>query len=257
MKKTVILMTALFLMLPNLLCAKTHVVDNAELLSADQVQTLERRINEITSAYANDFDIVIVTEKNIGTATPEAFADDFFDYNGYGLNGVLLLQVTETRDWHISTSGTGPMGGETVFTEYALTNAGNHLVKFLQADDPYGAYNSFIDDTVKYLALAAKGGHYTVLHEWLWLFITIAWVMALLTGFIVTGVWKAGMNTALHNEQAAAYIVPGSLRFAENSDRLLYSTVTKTEKVQQSSSGGGSSHISSSGRSHGGRGGKY
>jgi uncharacterized protein len=269
MKKPIVFILAIFLIVPNLLCAVDRVIDNAGLLSAEQVQTLEHRIEEIAAQY--NFDLVIVTEKNIGGAAPEtrasveAFADDFFDNNGYGRgddrNGALLLQVTETRDWHISTRGKGPLGGEAVFTDYALTQSGNHVLAFLQKDDPYGAYNSFIDDAAKYLAVAAEGGHYTFFREWLWLFITIAWVVSLLIGFIVVSAWKSGMNTALAGEQAAVYIVPGSLQFTAKDDKLLYSTVSKTAKAQASSSGGGSggsrSHIRSSGSSHGGRGGKY
>jgi uncharacterized protein len=206
---------------------------------------------------------VIVTETDIGGAVPETYADDFFDYNGYGrgvgFDGALLLQVTESGDWYISTNGNGPMGGKTVFTPYAWAQAGNHVEKFLKADDPYGAYNSFLDDAATYLALTAKGEHYTVLNEWLGLFIAIAWAVALLIGFVSVSAWKAGMNTARVSGQVAAYIVPGSLQFVEKNDKLLYNTVTKTEKAvkAQSSSASGTSHISSSGRSHGGGGGKY
>jgi uncharacterized membrane protein YgcG len=50
MKKTVIALLALLLMLPNLLCAKAQVVDNAGLLSAAEIQALEGRINEIAAA---------------------------------------------------------------------------------------------------------------------------------------------------------------------------------------------------------------
>jgi uncharacterized protein len=265
MKKTFIVLTAILailLMLPGMLCAADGVYDNAGLLSSREVEDLEDRINGIAVRY--NFDLIIVTEKDIGDFDAEAYADDFFDAYGDGIafNGALLLQVTESRDWHISTQGTGPMGGETIFNEYALTRTGDHVVKFLRADDPYGAYSSFLDDTEQYLALAEKGRSYSFLREWLWLFISITWAVSLLIAFIVVRVWKAKMNTAITSQEAAVYIVPRSLKFTEKTDKLLYNTLTKRAKPQKTASSLASSHsshshISSSGRSHGGRGGKY
>ena len=80
----------------------------------------------------------------------------------------------------------------------------------------------------------------------------------LIIAFIIIQVWKKGMNTALVKTQAAAYLVPGSLSFKVKNDRFLYSTVTKTARPKNTGSGGsGGVHRSSSGRSHGGRGGRY
>jgi len=68
---------------------------------------------------------------------------------------------------------------------------------------------------------------------------------------------KSKMNTALPKTEADRFIVPGSLVFTRQTDTFLYSTETRTRRADTSSSGRGGIHTSSSGRSHGGGGGKY
>ncbi|MDR0815496.1 MAG: TPM domain-containing protein [Bacteroidales bacterium] len=235
-----------------------QVFDNAGILSADEIAALQARIAAVKSAY--DFNIVIVTETNIGDAEPMDYADDFFDYNGFQneTGGALLLQVTETRDWHISTFGKGKLGGETIFNTYALEKTGENIVGYLKKDNPAGAYNAFMDDVEKYLQLATDGKHLSSFSNSITLFIIGGWVLAFLIALGIVTVWKHQLNTARGDKQARAYIVAGSLQFNESADRFLYSTISMTAKPKESSSSsGGGSHTSSSGSSHGGSGGKY
>jgi len=239
------------------LFTQEKVVDNAGLLHQNQKTALINMINFISNKYK--FDLVIVTERNIGGLNPVDYADDFFDYNGYGhgknRDGCLLLQVTGTRDYWISTSGSGI----DILNDYALNKVKSDLVKFLSAGQYYEAYYAFLLNWEEFLALDEKGGRrYNFFHQWNVVILIIAWALALAIGFITVQVWKSGMNTALAKTQAAAYIVPESLSFREKKDIFLYSAVTKTKRqTESSSSGGGGTHTSSSGRTHGGGGGKY
>jgi len=234
-----------------------RIIDNAGLLSQSQIASLKNRIDAISGRYK--FDLVIVTERNIGDSRTVDYADDFFDYKGYGQgknrDGCLFLQVTETRDYWISTSGSGI----DILNDYALNKLKSDVVEFLSAGQNYEAYNAFLQNWEEYLALDEKGGRrYNFFHQYNVAVLIIVWALALAIGFITVQVWKSGMNTALAQTQAAAYIVPGSLSFKEKKDTFLFSTVTKTQRqTESSSSGGGGSHTSSSGRSHGGGGGRY
>ena len=236
--------------------AGERIVDNAGILSPEEKADLLKMADSIASA--NNFDLVIVTEKDTGNKTPMEYADDFFDYNGYGAgedrDGCLLLNIPESRDYWFSTSGRG----EKILdrNSYAFDKLEADVIKFLKAGKYYEAYRVFILDMETFLALEAKGRSYNFFQRWNLVVTGVAWFLALAIGFIIVSVWKKGMNTALQQTQAAAYVVPGSLAFREKNDRFLYSTVTKTKKQSQSSSGGGT-HRSSSGRSHGGRGGRY
>ena len=232
--------------------ARDRIVDNAGLLSADEKASLTKTADFLSTAY--NFDLVVVTEKSIGSKEAMEYADDFFDNNGYGLgenrDGCLFLQVTGSRDNWFSTSGRGI--GILNFAAFGKLEA--DTVKHLKAGNPYEAYRAFFQNWEEFLILNARGRHYNIFRRWNIVITGTVWLVALLIGFVIVQIWKKGMNKAFPQTQAAAYVVADSLVFKEKRDRFLYSTVTKTKRETKSSGG---SHTSSSGRSHGGGGGKY
>ncbi|MCL2184425.1 MAG: TPM domain-containing protein [Treponema sp.] len=241
--------------------AQERIIDNASLLNINEKATLSGLIDTLSRTY--NFDFIILTEKNIGSKTPMEYAADFFDNNGYGFgnnrDGCIFLQVTDSRDYWFSTSGRGIK----IFTSSAEKKTESEMVKYLQAGDYYSAYYTILYYWEKFLELDAKGRRYNFFHEWNILLVIISWALSFLIGLGVVSGWRKGMNTALMQTQASAYVVPGSLAFKVKDDKFLFSTVTKT-KIQSNSNntissggGGGRSHTSSSGRSHGGGGGKY
>ena len=257
MKKKLFILILLVLFSPVFLFAQ-RVVDNAGLLSASEKAELEAHLAEIASTY--NFDLVIVTENSIGGAEPRTYADDFFDNNGYGLgnnrDGCLFLHVTGSRDYFFSTSGRGIK----ILNNAAFGKLESNVLRFLRNDDPAGAYRAFVNDWYKFLALDAKGRNYNFFHRWNAVLVLVAWVIALLIGLIAVQGWKAQMNTALPQKQAAAYMVPGSLAFTAQKESFLYSRESKAKTVSSSLSSSlaaGVGRVSSSGRTHGGRGGKY
>ncbi|MCL2472318.1 MAG: TPM domain-containing protein, partial [Treponema sp.] len=200
----------------------------------------------------------IVTENDIGGARPMDYADDFFDNNGYGLgddhSGCLFLQVTNSRNYWFSTTGRGIQ----ILNSTAYAKLDSDIRKFLGEGDAYGAYRAFLQNWEVFLSLDARGRSYNFFYRWNVILVSISWLLALGVGFLVVQTWKRGMDTARLKTQAASYIVPGSLAFREKKDRFLYSTVSKREKPRQPTGGGGSGiHTGSSGRSHGGGGGRY
>jgi len=235
-----------------------RVVDRAGLLYPGQKSSLMDRLNSLSEKYR--FDLVIVTENSIADASPMNYADDFFDYNGYGLgagrDGCLLLIVTGSRDYWISTSGRG-IG---LLTAYAFEKMESDALQSLREDNYYAAFTSFLDNWEKFLILETKNRRYGFLEQWNFVVVLIGWLIAFIIGFIVVHIWKGGMNTAFLQTQADSYVVNGSLAFDTKTDRFLYSTVTKTARQTEGSSlssSSGRSHTSSSGRSHGGGGGRF
>ena len=256
MKKKLLLLALLVLCLPAFLFAQTRVVDNAGLLNASEEAEMERQLAEIALTY--NFDLVIVTENDIGNVRTEDYAYLFFDYYGYGLgndgDGCLFLHVTGSRDYYFGTFGRGVK----ILNSTAYGKLKSGVVKSLSVDDPAGAYRAFINDWEIFLSLDAKGGRsYNFFYKWNAVLVIIAWVLALLIGFLVVQSWKAQMNTALPQKQADPYVVSGSLAFTDKKESFLYSNVKKTKRESSSSSSGTGSLISSSGRRHSGRGGKY
>jgi uncharacterized protein len=249
-KLFICLLAASFLFLTVPVFAQNRVFDNAKLLNAGEKTELESLLAQIASNY--NFELVIVTENNIGGATPMSYADDFYDYNGFiDKDGCLFLQVTGTRDWWFSTSGRG----EKILNSTAFNKLKNDAVKFLKEDNPAGAYRTFIKDWEEFLVLEAEGKSYNFIRAYyLYIFIG-AWVVSLLIALFSVYLMKVKMNNVRTKTEADSFIVPGSLAFTRQSDTFLFCTVTKTERQSESSSSG--SHTSSSGRSHGGGGGKY
>lgn len=124
-----------------------RVVDEADLLEETTEKALLEKLDEISKR--QECDVVVVTVDSLGGKTPMEYADDFFDYNGYGFfetrDGLLLLVSMEYRDWWISTSG---------FAIEAFTDAGIEYMsgKFLPAlsdgkyDQAFYSYAGWCDD---------------------------------------------------------------------------------------------------------------
>jgi len=234
-----------------------RVVDNAGLLTPREKNLLIYNLDYMSVTYKTD--LVIVTENSIGGVLPMDYADDFFDYNGYGIgndrDGCLFLIVTGTRDYWISTSGSCIK----ILNPYAFKKLESDALKFLREDNYNAAFNSFMENWEKFLILDSKYRSYNFFYRWNMLLVLIGWLIGLAIGSIVVLIWKKGMNTALLKTQADAYMISGSLAFNEKTDKFLYSVVTKTARQNDDSpsSGGGRTHTSSSGRTHGGGGGRY
>jgi uncharacterized protein len=251
-KLLVLIFLSFFISAP--LFARNHVIDNAGLLSKAEISELEKLTETIAANYK--FDLVILTVKDIGGASPIDYADSYFDRNGYGIgenrDGCIFLQVTESRDYQFSTSGRGIK----LLNSTAYSKLDSAVVSYLRNNSPSGAYRAFIDTWEMFLVLETQGRSFNFFYRYNIILVIIVWGVSLLTGLLIIMSWKKQMNTALAKEQADNFIIPGSLTFTQQTDRFLYSTVTKTAIPKPTTSSTGS-HMSSSGRSHGGGGGKY
>ena len=65
----------------------------ADLLDDGQKEELEAKLDQVSEDYGCD--VVVVTEETLDGAVPQDYADDFFDYNDYGMgedkSGILLF----------------------------------------------------------------------------------------------------------------------------------------------------------------------
>ena len=128
--------------------------DMEGLLDDAAAQRVSARLDEVRREL--DFDIVIVTGSDLGGKTMEEYADDFYDYNGFGCgsnrDGALLLLNMEDRKWHISTRGYGI----TAFTDYGIQQAGDAIKEYFDTDCEK-AFDLFIDKCEEYVNLAREG----------------------------------------------------------------------------------------------------
>lgn len=245
-----------------------RVVDNADLLTDSEEEALESQIKTLIDKY--DFDIVIVTANTIDGKTPMEYADDYYDYEGYGAgverDGVLLLISMEDRDWWISTRGYGI----TVFTDYGIQKAGKSIVNYLGKEQYRRAFESFLSITEDYINSAKGGKAIDTNNEYLTtsdliknigIYALGSFGIGLIAAIITVLAFKAQLKSVKFQGGAAHYEVAGSLNLTRSNDVFLYKNVSRRRREESSggghSGGGSSTHTSSSGATHGGGGGKF
>ena len=239
----------------------TRVVDLADLLDNSEEADLLSMLDEISNR--QELDVVVVTVNTLDGKTPMDYADDFYDYNGYGFgenrDGVLLLVSMEDRDWWISTSGYGIFA----FTDAGIEYISEKFLSDLSNDDYSEAFTKYAKLCDEFITQAKTGEPYDTNNlpkESFDVFtsLLISLVVGILVSLIVTGKMKGKLKTVRMQPAAEEYVRNGSMLVTESSDLFLYSHVDRRVKSKDNDSGGGSStHTSSSGSSHGGGGGKF
>lgn len=258
------------------------VVDNASLFSISESLQLQAKAAKLKETY--QMDVVILTINDLEGKTPQDYADDYYDNNGYGCgpdnSGVLFLIAMDTRDWYMSTCGDAIYA----LTDYGIEQVFSEMATYLSNDQYFAAFDVYLDTLPTYFEAFQNGspidgyvgsydgpGSYSpgdaeehVYYEGnsslgfvpkLLISLAIGAVVALIVILIMRGT----MNTAKHQRSAGNYLVNGSFHLNIHRDLFLYSNVTKTRRQSSSSSGGGGSsvHRSSGGVRHGGGGGKF
>lgn len=232
------------------------IVDGAGLLSPTQEANLLLKAQELIDKYS--IDVVIVTVDSLKGKTATAYADDYFDYNGYGEgykdSGVLFLLSMEHRDWAISTHGDAIKA----LTDYGIDTLFDSISDDLADDDFYSAFTDYLNELDVYFKAYENGE--PIDRRITFINFLPAIFFGLLIGSIIAAVviWsmKRSMNTARAQHGAQSYVTPGTYNLQVQRDIYLYSRTSRTRR-SQNSSGGSSTHRSSSGRSHGGRSGKF
>ena len=258
---------AVILILPFLMCGVyaqnvNKVVDDASLLSSYEKEDLENKIDDIIKKYS--FDVVIVTSDNIGSKTPEQFADDYFDYNGYGIgqnrNGILLLIAMDKRKYHISTTGYGIKA----FSDNTIREMGSSIESYLKNKNYYGAFESYLNYVDRYLNMKSNNSSdlTSTYYEGksssqVLVKLGIIVFSSFLVSLIILTIMRRRMKTARPKNYAGNYIK--NFKLKRQQDIFLRRTVNRVRRSQSDSSGssGSTTHTSSSGTSHGGGGGSF
>lgn len=231
-----------------------RVVDDAELLTESQVSKLEKKLDKLSNKYK--LDIVIVTVESTEGETPMDYADDYYDNNGYADDGILLLISMEDSDWWISTAG----DGMDIFTDAGIEYMSDQFVPMMSEEDFAGAFTCFAELCEEFVLHAETGDPYDS-HNLpkepfsVGFNLVVSLVIGLIVAFIATAIMKGQLKSVHQKPHADDYMTPGSLHLTNSRDIFLYSHISRREKPQNSS--GSSTHRSSSGRSHGGGGGKF
>ena len=245
--------------------ASEKVYDFAELLTLSEEEKLYHQVEQFMDSANLDLAIVTISENNKLNA--REYADDFYDYNGFGTDsehsGVLFLVDMDTREIYMSTTGKAislysdyriDMTLDAISQEFSNQNYYQGITKFVTILKNYDTIGLPSNKDSKY----AIGDDGEVYREFPWLI--VLGVPFAITA-IVIGVMIHKNKLVRAATSSREYLDKDSLKINTVSDRLIFTNtvaVPRSTGISGSSSGGGSSrHSGSSGRSHGGGGHRF
>jgi len=248
-KKHLVLLTLLiilslmaFFSVAGVYASQSRVIDNAGLLTSDQRSALETQVNKAISVM--NMDLVVLTIDDAEGKTSAAYADDYYDYNGYGTgsnkSGALILIDMDNRQIYIST--TGEMINR--LSDSDIESVIDSGYSRLKSGDYYGCLTKCVK------SLEDKGrGNYISVMEWV-ISAAIAIGCGLLACLFVVRSYKMKIN-----KDTYPYRENSTLNLETNEDAFV-NTVVTTRRIETNTGGGGggSTHVGSSGTSHGGGG---
>lgn len=237
-----------------------RLVDEADILTASEEEALLDQLDEVSER--QECDVAVVTVDSLEGKDATAYADDFYDYNGYGMgtgdDGILFLVSMEEREWAITTYGFGI----TAFTDAGLSYIEDRFLPDLSAGNYAEAFSIYAELCDQFLTQAEEGDPYDVENlpneplskSW----ILISLIVGAILAFIITGYMRSQLKTVRKQMSAMSYVKDGSMNITDRRDLFLYRKVHRTAKPKDTGSSGGSRiHTSSSGRSHGGSSGRF
>lgn len=245
MKKTFAFLCALLMLaalsLPIFATAEApYLSDGAGLLSEEEKEALEERLEEISTTYSAQVAIVTreVSELPIDTAVEAIYDNGAYGF-GADFDGVLLLICMDTREYRILSNGFAA----DAITPSDIDSISDAIVPELSAGDYVSAMETFATESEYYLNIYINGVPYEPLG-----ILMIAVPVGLLVGLIWTLILKGQLKSVRRQSGANNYARGNGLSLTQSGDYFMYRNVTRTPRPKESSS----SHSSSSSRNVGG-----
>ncbi len=238
-------LSALFMIWASAESDAPKLIDRAELLSEAEGEGLEKKLDALSVKYGHD--IIVITEDYPYTADTALYARDLYEEMGYGqgedLSGILLYIYFDTfgGGYELVTSGSA----RDIFDD-ELDALSEVFVDMLSDGDYYKAFEAFADEC-EYLI------KYEDILPPIWIFISLI-VGAVIGGIVIWSMTSKHKGVKMQ-KSANNYLMRSTFRLDRSRDVYLYSLVTRTVKPQNNSSSGGGR--SSSGRSYGGKSGRF
>lgn len=253
-----------------------RVFDNAGLFTSTQ----KREINEAITKFQQDtgMDFVVLTTRQATGTDPQTYAEDYYDYNGFGLDGEhsgVIYYIDMEERWHHIVS-TGIM--QDYMTDGRIQSAINKTTSSLSSSNYSTAVLTMVDTVRGYIRSGIPEGQYrydivtgerlTARHKALTANeLLISGVIALAVGIVfIVGVRRSYQLKG--STYQYVFRENCDLTMTDTDDTYQRSTTTQVRKPDPPSGGGSGGggfgggggsgvHTGSSGRSHGGGGGRF
>lgn len=243
--------------------ASEKIYDFADLLTSSEEEEIYQQVDQFINK--TNFDLAIVTINDNNKLSAREYADDFYDYNDFGMDaeysGVLFLVDMDTHEIYMSTTGKAitmyndfriDTTLDAIYQEFSDGHYMQGITKFVTIIENYDTIGLPSNKDSKY-AISDRGEIY---REFPWLIVLGA---PLVITIVVMGIMIHKNKLVRVATSSREYLDKDSLKTRVVSDRLISTnTVATPISTGSSSSGSGSSHHSgSSGRSHGGGGHRF
>ncbi len=264
------------LVCPSVFAAQQRVFDQAGLFQAAEITELESLISDLRQDWELDF--VVVTTADAEGKSAQDYADDYYDYNGFGAgadkSGVLFLIDMDNREAWISTTGSAI----DLYTDARIEQMLDAVFEYLPDGNYYKSAVAFLQAADRYAAQGVPDDHYRDDGENRYYYdedgnlhyygekrgLTLPYVLGTIAVAVIAGGVFFLIVFMKYNRKGSSCPYPfrqqSGMQMLRSEDNYL-GTTTTTRHIDTSdhgsggSGGGGSSvHTSSSGTSHGGGG---
>ncbi len=224
--------------------ASKKVYDYANLLSDNEEKELFNKIQDFINEY--NMDMVIVTINDNNKSSSMAYADDFYDYNDFGIgdqnDGILFLIDMDYRKMWISTTGN------------AINIYDSYIDPILDDCYDYIANKEYYECAMTFINSSANSYEKYERAGWISGFV-LAGIVSLIIPTVFC-LYKKSKHKAIRlATDADTYLVKSSFQMNKSEDHFSHSHTSRVARSTSSgSSGSGGSHRGSSGTSHGGGG---
>lgn len=239
--------------------ANEKIYDFAELLTEEEEKQLYDKVKEFITN--TNLDLAIVTiNSNVKDSTQE-YADDFYDYNDFSIDGLAFVIDMQNRIFYISTAGKAMLYYDDYRIEYILSaldqemynheyfNACNTLIS--QLTEYYDS--GFSDNADKYVIVGTQ-----IYRKTPYLLLSIIAVVSATIGTLILALRNKKVKLASNSND---YFDNKAFEITKDTKELISSNTSRIYIPPTDSGGGGSSgggfHSGSSGASHGGGGHRF
>ena len=248
--------------------AEEKIYDFADIYSSSDEDYLYTQVTKFIEE--TNLDLAIVTISYNNKHNTAMYADDFYDYNSFGLDenrsGLLLLVDMDSRRLYLSTTG----DAINIYTDDRVNNIMSNIFTYFSNKDYYTATEIFINYAKSYTEVSSgEDSHYVFSEDGKITKsrkgILVAGIFAIIITVISILVMASKNRLAKVASSSIGFLRKDTLNVKVVADNFLGSSVTKTRIDNDSSSGGhhhgsgggSSTHIGSSGISHGGGGHRF
>lgn len=242
--------------------ASEKVYDFADLFSDEEEQELYDKLTSFIEKYNMDFAVVTINDNNKSSAMN--YADDFYDYNDFGVNdtndGLLFLIDMDTRNYYVSTTGESIR----MYNDSRIDGLLDYAESDMRSGNYFSAASKIISRASTYADSGIPSGNensYIGEKGQIKYIKKINYLSAAILSFIISIIViiiLIAKNRMIKKALSADTYISKALKITEKSDKFL-TTHTSVVTINTSSgsgghSGGSSTHFGSSGISHGGGG---